>query len=96
MLTGGKCACVGAVTKACHAAHFKHSTEDNSSSNTNMDSVEQHRYIIVFYHAGRVMDKLYGEWTESLEDCKKEAESLELDYCCGYDIDYESRVVPQD
>lgn len=61
-----------------------------------MDSVTQHRYIIVFYHAGQVSDKWYGEWSDSLEDCEKEATSLEIDFCCGYEILYESRLLPLD
>lgn len=62
-----------------------------------MDSITQHRYIIVFYHAGQVSDKWYGEnWFERLEDCEKVAKSLDFDYCCGYEIVYESRLVPRE
>jgi len=61
-----------------------------------MDSITQHRYIIVFYHAGEESDRCHGKkWFDSLEDCEKEAKSLEIDYCCGYEIVYESRLVPR-
>lgn len=62
-----------------------------------MDSITQHRYIVLFYHAGQVTDKWYGEkWFDRLEDCEKEAESLDIDSCgCGIEILYESRLVPR-
>ncbi len=52
----------------------------------------QYRWVIIFYHAGKEDGRSYGDvWYNSLEECKKVAEDLDFDFCCGYSFEYESR-----
>ncbi len=54
----------------------------------------QYRYVIVYLHAGKELHISYGDtWYESLEECMAAFSDLEFDFCCGYDVIYEARLV---
>lgn len=56
---------------------------------------KQYRWVIVLYHAAKECHRVYGEnWFDTMEDCEKDVD-LDFDYCCGYDVVYESRDKPQ-
>ena len=53
----------------------------------------EYRWILIFYHAGAEDYRaIGGQWFDNLEECKRFAEDLEFDYCCGYSFEYESRL----
>ena len=52
----------------------------------------EYRWVIVCFHAGVECNRIEGDkWFESKEECQKDAESQDFDYCCGYEITCETR-----
>lgn len=56
------------------------------------NQTQQFRWIIIFYHATEESYRVAGEkWFDTMEECIKDGDDQEFDYCCGYGMMYESR-----
>ena len=54
---------------------------------------KEYRWWLVLYHCGSEQHRYPADrWFSSLEECKKDAEQHDFDYCCGYNFEYEERV----
>jgi len=52
----------------------------------------QYRWVLIFLHAGGELCRTTSsDWYETLQDCKKAAEALDFDYCCGFSFEYQGR-----
>ena len=53
---------------------------------------EEFRWVFIFIHAMKELYRSHGDWFDSMEKCKEDAEKYDFDYCCGFRIEYETRV----
>lgn len=60
-------------------------------------AAKQYRWWLVMYHAGEEIYRHPADrWYDDLTECKKAAENLDFDFCCGYSFEIEERPAQQE
>ena len=54
---------------------------------------KEYRWWLIFFHAAKELYRQPGNrWFVNKEECEKDSEAFDFDFCCGFEFIFEERI----